>query len=186
MDAEGVIIVWLVGLAFLPAAIRLRRRTGAGLGMTVLLVWIGGAAAIGFFLTQRRPAIVSEAEIVHRPIQSPKTNYVSSQTCRSCHLDHHESWERTYHRTMTQRPTPDAVVGEFDGREVTYEGQAARVFREGDRFFFDVPDGDGRRTAEVRLAVGSHRYQQYFEREQHDEGWSFKRLPFLWHIGERR
>jgi predicted CXXCH cytochrome family protein len=122
----------------------------------------------------------------NRPLIHRVDDFIGSETCRSCHLDHHESWERTYHRTMTQRPTPDTVVGEFDGREVTYEGQTARVFREDDRFFFDVPDGDGRRTAEVMLAVGSHRYQQYFEREQHDDGWSFKRLPFLWHIGERR
>jgi len=113
-------------------------------------------------------------------------DFVGSQTCRTCHLDHHDSWERTYHRTMTQRVTPETIQGAFDGREVRYEGQTARVFRDGDRYFFELPDAQGRREAEVVLAVGSRRYQQYFEREQHDEGFIFRRLPFLWHIDEQR
>jgi len=121
-----------------------------------------------------------------RPMIHRVDDFVGSETCRSCHLDHHESWERTFHRTMTQRVTPETVRGRFDGRELTYEGQTARVLRRDGRFYFDVPDGQGRREAEVVLAVGSRRYQQYFEREEHDAGFSFKRLPFLWHIGERR
>ncbi len=121
-----------------------------------------------------------------RPMIHRVDDFVGSETCRSCHLDHHESWERTFHRTMTQRVTPETVRGRFDGRELTYEGQTARVLRRDDRFYFDLPDGQGRREAEVVLAVGSRRYQQYFEREEHDAGFSFKRLPFLWHIGERR
>jgi len=121
-----------------------------------------------------------------RPLIHRVDDFVGSATCRSCHLDHYDSWEATFHRTMTQRVNPDTVYGEFDGRELTYEGQAAHVLQRGDRFYFDLPDGQGRREAEVVLAVGSHRYQQYFEREEHDAGFSFRRLPFLWHIGERR
>jgi predicted CXXCH cytochrome family protein len=121
-----------------------------------------------------------------RPLIHRVDDFVGSETCRSCHLDHHESWERTFHRTMTQRVDSQTVRGEFDGRELIYEGQSARVFRRDGRFYFDLPDGAERREAEVVLAVGSRRYQQYFEREEHDAGFSFKRLPFLWHIGEQR
>ena len=121
-----------------------------------------------------------------RPLIHRADDFIGSETCRSCHLDHHESWERTFHRTMTQRVTQGTVRGRFDGRELTYEGQTARVLRRNDRFYFDLPDGRDRREAEVVLAVGSRRYQQYFEREEHDAGFSFRRLPFLWHIGERR
>ena len=87
---------------------------------------------------------------------------------------------------MTQRPVPEVVQGAFDGRSLTYEGQTARVFRDEDRFFFELPAGEGRRVAEVVLAVGSRRYQQYFEREELDDGFAFRRLPFLWHNGARR
>jgi len=121
-----------------------------------------------------------------QPLIHRSDDFVGSETCRPCHPDHHASWKRTFHRTMTQRANPETVRGVFDGREVRYEGQAARVFRRGNRFFFDLPDGQGRREAEVVLAVGSRRYQQYFERNEHDAGFSLRRLPFLWHIAEQR
>src|SRR4051812_47173928 len=31
---------------------------------------------------------------------------VPSTACASCHPDHYESWQRTYHRTMTRDATP--------------------------------------------------------------------------------
>lgn len=87
---------------------------------------------------------------------------------------------------MTQEPTKDAVVGRFDGREVSYESQSARPFEKDGRFKMDLPTESGRRTAEVALAVGSHRYQQYFEKIRSADGFHLRRLPILWHIGERR
>ena len=83
-----------------------------------------------------------------QPLIHRSDDFVGSETCRPCHPDHHASWKRTFHRTMTQRANPETVRGVFDGREVRYEGQAARVFRRGNRFFFDLPDGQGRREAE--------------------------------------
>lgn len=41
--------------------------------------------------------------------------FVGSNTCLSCHADHHASWKRTYHRTMTQEASPQSVQGHFDG-----------------------------------------------------------------------
>ena len=109
--------------------------------------------------------------------------YTGSQTCATCHPDHHASWDRTHHSRMTQRPTPEAVLGAFDGRRVDYEGQYATVSRDGDRFVMDVPDPArgtaARRSAEVALTVGSRRYQQYFERVERGDGVAFVRLPLL-------
>jgi hypothetical protein len=91
--------------------------------------------------------------------------FVGSDACAACHPEHHASWSRTFHRTMTQIPGAATVLGAFDGREVSYGGRRARPFEEGGRFFVEVPaDHDGTRRAEVALAVGSRRYQQYFER----------------------
>ena len=113
--------------------------------------------------------------------------YVGSAECATCHPDHHASWSRTFHRTMTQRPTPTAVRGSFDGRPVTLFGATARPFRDGDRFFLELPaEGGGTRIAEVALATGSRRYQQYFEKIGRGAGTCFRRLPLLWHIGEGR
>jgi predicted CXXCH cytochrome family protein len=121
-----------------------------------------------------------------QPLIHREGGYVGSAACASCHPDQHASWGRTYHRTMTQRATPEAVVGAFDGQTVTLFGASARPFREGERFFIEVPDGAERRVAEVALAVGSRRYQQYFEEVQRGAGRCFKRLPILWHIDAQR
>jgi predicted CXXCH cytochrome family protein len=121
------------------------------------------------------------------PLIHREDGFAGSWACRPCHPDHHDSWSRTFHRTMTQRPEPGAVRGAFDGRAVTYEGREARPFRRGERFFFELPaEGGGARVAEVALVVGSRRYQQYFERVEMEDGIAFRRLPFLWHIEARR
>jgi len=121
-------------------------------------------------------------ELIHR-----EDGFVGASTCRPCHLDHFESWGRTFHRTMTQRPTQEAVRGVFDGRPVRYMGREARPIRRGDRFLMELPTGDSEvRLAEVALAVGSRRYQQYFERIEMSDGIAYRRLPLLWHIGAGR
>jgi len=125
------------------------------------------------------------AGLVHR-----NGGYVGAATCRTCHPDQHASWARTHHATMTQRPSPSTVLGEFDGRTVRYEGRQGRPFRDGERFVMEVPtsgvEGRGHRTAEVALAVGSRRYQQYFERQPRGDSFAFVRLPLLWHVEQRR
>ena len=46
-----------------------------------------------------------------RPIRAVADGYVGSGTCRSCHPGNHASWHASYHRTMTQVPSPDAMRG---------------------------------------------------------------------------
>ena len=120
------------------------------------------------------------------PLIHREDGFAGSQACASCHVDQHESWSRTFHSTMTQRASPHSVVGAFDGRVVAYEGQEAPPFERDGKFFMDLPDKRGRRTAEVVLTVGSRRYQQYFERETRGEDFAFLRLPILWHIEAKR
>lgn len=118
-----------------------------------------------------------------RPLIHRDGGYVGADTCRDCHGEHFESWERTFHSTMTQRASPESVLGVFDGRAVTYENQTARPTERDGRFYMEVPTAaGGTREAEVVLTVGSRRYQQYFEREERGENFAFVRLPILWHI----
>jgi hypothetical protein len=109
----------------------------------------GTASTIGLFVLA--PAAVAFALAfgpdpvrigASRPLIAREADYQGSDACRACHPDQHESWARTYHRTMTQLPSETSVVGRFDGRPVEFYGE---------------------RVAEVALCVGSHRYQQYFE-----------------------
>lgn len=121
------------------------------------------------------------------PLIHRKDGFVGSESCRPCHLEQHASWTRTFHRTMTQKAGGDAIVGDFDGRAVAWQGRVGRPVRDGDRFFMDLPVPDGGvRRAEVALAVGSRRYQQYFEKDESAGAVVYRRLPLVWHIEARR
>jgi predicted CXXCH cytochrome family protein len=122
-----------------------------------------------------------------RPLIERDRDYVGSEACRGCHPDQFASWERTYHRTMTQLPEGAAVLGSFDGVAREFFGLAATPFERDGRFWMRLPDADGgAREAEVALCVGSRRYQQYFELAGDEVGGAYRRLPLLWHVAEAR
>src|SRR6185503_13479320 len=68
--------------------------------------------------------------------------YVSSANCRSCHPDQYASWHRSYHRTMTQLPTPENVRGKFDNLVLQYDGDDHRLERRGNEFWVETVDPD--------------------------------------------
>jgi len=111
--------------------------------------------------------------------------YAGSTACQSCHPDHHASWARTYHRTMTQEASAKSVQGAFDGQIVRYWGQPVRPTKHGEQFVFEYLDRHGQVGATVPVArtVGSHRYQQYLAKA---DGGRYQRLPLIWHNGEQR
>lgn len=122
-----------------------------------------------------------------QPLVHRLEGHVGAATCVACHPDQHASWAQSWHATMTQRASTETVQGAFDGRIVHLYGESARPYTEGGRFYMDMPERNGgRRTAEVVLAVGSHRYQQYFEEVSLGKGATFRRLQLLWSIAEKR
>ncbi|HEX5053904.1 MAG TPA: cytochrome c3 family protein [Planctomycetota bacterium] len=151
---------------------------------TLLIALLAPPAFVAGALRFGHDPVVAEANapLIHR-----EQGYVGSSACATCHPDHHESWQRTFHSTMTQRATAASVQGAFDGRTVRYGRDSARPFRDGERFCMEVPDeGGGRRNATVELTVGSRRYQQYFERVEQDGFANYVRLPILWHNALQR
>jgi hypothetical protein len=125
-----------------------------------------------------------------RPLVHRNGGFAGAASCATCHPDHHASWRQTYHSTMTQRPTREAIAAPFDGSDVVFFGQVARPHVDANgTFAMDLPGpSGGRRIAKVAFTVGSHRYQQYFERVVGgvDGQAQFRRLPVLWHVQERR
>ena len=104
---------------------------------SVLVVTIVAA----FFLNQRNEErAASYAMLLAAVPHEGRADFISSKTCRACHPSHYASWHRTYHRTMTQLATPKAVVGEFDGRQLTLRGQVYRPKRKGEEFWVEMPD----------------------------------------------
>lgn len=149
----------------------------AGLGL------IGVLGAVGPSIARRYEAELSA------PFEARPADWAGSETCRTCHPDHHASWARTFHRTMTQEAGPDSVQGAFDGREVVFDGVAARPVRRDGRWFIDYldrPGGEAVKSLPILRTVGSRRYQQYLTQDPGNSGDNWWRVPLLWHIGERR
>lgn len=95
--------------------------------------------------------------------------YGSSASCRSCHPDAYETWSATYHRTMTQRATPEAVLGDWDDIILERSGREYVLYREGDTFMVDMPRPGTRGAREsdrmqrpVVMTTGSHHLQLYW------------------------
>jgi hypothetical protein len=158
-------------------------RTRAGLGPWACLALV--PLLVVLVLLVGHDPVRAEAQA---PLRDRSKDYVGASTCKGCHEDHFASWHRTYHRSMTQLPSGESVLGHFDGNEVSAFGSSATPFEREGRFFFRFPATQFQeaREAEVALTVGSHRYQQYFERVQEGGNFSYRRLPLLWHVAEQR
>lgn len=128
--------------------------------------------------------------------------YTGSSQCRSCHPGEHDSWYRTFHRTMTQTAVGDHVLGRFDGTEIQSDGLTYRVFKEGHFFKAEMPDPDEmmfvvqggkpgrledieRVERTVVMTTGSHHYQTYWvESPRFDR--LLQTLPLVYLIEDQR
>jgi len=59
-------------------------------------------------------------EIKNRPIETASRGYISSDSCRQCHAHHYDTWHASHHRTMTQVPTKDSVIADFDNKVLVH------------------------------------------------------------------
>ena len=149
----------------------MRARVGA-----TLLAGLGAAILFGL-----------EARAVRRDLATPRelhgARFAGSNECRRCHPVHHESWSRTFHRTMTQEATDQSVLAAFDGRAVSYGGIDAHPVRSQGAFEISFRRaGREVRRVQVDRTVGSRRYQQYLA----TEGDTWFRLPLAWDVEENR
>lgn len=124
---------------------------------------------------QSAPLRVSAGEI------ESTRGYVSSNACRSCHVEQYSSWHRSYHRTMSQAVSPETVLADFSGVELEFRGDRFRLESRGDRFFVVLPTGDRRPIVQ---STGSHHYQLYWYASGF--GRELRMVPFSWLIEEDR
>lgn len=133
---------------------------------------------------------------VARP--DPIEPYVSSDRCQACHPGNAASWHETYHRTMTQKATPEAVLGRFEGQRLEAKGRTYRLERRGDEYWVEMADPDWeadlfdagtrpdsipderapRRWKRIVMTTGSHHMQTYWVASERD-GRLFN-FPWLW------
>ncbi len=154
---------------------------------------LAGAAALGVAAALSQPRLVPEATVEHRPIEVPEDGYVSSDTCQACHPSQYATWRGSFHRTMTQVATPQAVRADFDEVVVdAVHGRPMRLERRGEEFWaeFDDPGWEGdprerpRITRQVVLITGSHHQNIYWYATGHDRALNV--LPAVYLLDEQR
>ena len=163
--------------------------------MIVLLAAIAGAISIDELETTPEVAIVENddaLEVKNRPIEVDGQGYISSENCRDCHTHHYDTWFSSHHRTMTQVPTKDSVIADFDNKVVSRAGYDFRFFKEDGEFFMEFTRSNNvsggtsmdSRKFKIVLSTGAH-HQQAFWCET-ENGRTLAKLPFIWINAEQR
>lgn len=127
-----------------------------------------------------------------------RAGYVDSDACAACHPAAHASWAATYHRTMTQRAEPGAVVAAWSG-ELGAGASRVVLERRGEEFWAELVDPESRLDQlegagpigsvprvrrQVVMTTGSHHMQVYWVASARDR--RLHALPFAWLIAEAR
>lgn len=169
MVFEGLLFCVVLIVGHVPLAVsawRSRSRTLATAAVLLLGV-VSAVSALAMF-RYREPVIVEET-IDDRPVRVTADGYVSSDTCRSCHPGHYQSWQDSYHPRMTQVPSPDKVLGDFDGIDREFRGRRFRFEQRENKFWFvelstaSSASAGGEHVARpVVLMTGSHHLQVYW------------------------
>jgi predicted CXXCH cytochrome family protein len=140
MTLEQVLVCALLLAALVPLA-RWLRSPGWRIG---LLLFFGASVATTFAWYDRiqKREQTKQSFREKAPREGRPGGYVSSETCRSCHPDQYASWHDSFHRTMTQYPSAEAVRGDFNHVTLELQGETYRLERRGDQFWVDMVEPD--------------------------------------------
>ena len=186
-STQAIIVTLVVFAALLPLALLVRNARGRALAaVSVLLLSV---AIVWSTAVSREPVGDPPSD---RPIEVRNDGYVSSNACRSCHPSNYGSWHASYHRTMTQIATPEAILSDFDGVVLNSGPHEYHLRRRGDEFWVETDDpnwtGVGERPPRVErkvvMTTGSHHQQIYWLGEAGDRKVQY--LPFVYLVQEKR
>ena len=132
--------------------------------LPALVFWLGNQEA-----TQNQPALES------------KPTFVSSETCKSCHAERHETWLKTAHAYSLREPSVDVVAGRFDGKPVETRYFTATPFRRDGGFWIRVDAKDARPSGEFKVSrvIGRTFEQAYLFTGPKGE---WRVLPLCWSL----
>ncbi|MDH3199771.1 MAG: tetratricopeptide repeat protein [Myxococcales bacterium] len=139
------------------------------------IVFLGAAlATLSLGCKQKEETVV----VSPAPAVEAAPEYAGTDTCTSCHEKAHEDWMGSHHDLAMQVATSDTVLGDFGGTTARYYGETAIFVREGDAFFVEVVDADGKPTRfPVEYAFGIAPLQQYLVET---EPGRLQAFPFAW------
>ncbi len=178
---------------------------GAGRTEMIFAIAISAAVIGAIWLRSTAPPKAGsphDPASAERPLKSREGGYLSSDACRSCHPAEYASWQKSYHRTMTQVVTPETMLADWDGTVLEIRGREYRLEQVDDRYWVDMidpeynperrydgrPIASGNTTERIRRRVvqstGSHHQQIFWFSSGY--GRELYLLPFTWLVSESR
>lgn len=138
---------------------------------------------------ERTGAAAATAVAADRPLRvvDSEDGYVGSEACRSCHPAEHASWHGSFHRTMTQVVSRDALVPEFDRLELDWFGEPVVLEWRGDELWTKFVRRGGRPgpvERPIAQLTGSHHLQVLWYTT--GEGRELAPVPVCYKIAEQR
>ncbi|GAB5439125.1 tetratricopeptide repeat protein [Falsiruegeria mediterranea] len=89
-------------------------------------------------------------------------SYVGSETCRDCHEDAAQEWDRSHHAQAWMTPSAQSVKGDFDGTRFVHDGMEVEFSTDGSDYFAKVTEKDGVTTDyKAHTVAGIEPLQQY-------------------------
>lgn len=164
MTSPGEVAALIVGLIIAARLAWPSRKVIMVLGLLVV-------ASLTAYSTRREP-LAQEV-----PRATGGLGFVSSKACLGCHPGQHASFSRSFHRTMTQAATLDAILAPLDG---------SHLERRGDAVWVKIPDPDlviENKPApiverQVVMTTGSHREQAFWVAGRRPG--DLRLAPFVW------
>ena len=140
MTLEWSIAGALLLLALAPIAMRWRSPMA-----WVVVVAVAALAGAGMWWWNGKLQLKTDSQSALRartPREGRPGGYVTSDSCRSCHPQQHDSWHGSFHRTMTQRATTESVRGDFNETALRFDSKTYQLKRRGDEFWCEMVDPD--------------------------------------------
>ncbi|MCH2600178.1 MAG: DUF4131 domain-containing protein, partial [Pirellulales bacterium] len=96
------------------------------------------------------------------PVVELSDSYAGSNRCLTCHKDEHASWDESFHQSMTQTPTEESVLGDFDDVHLELDGIDYHLERDEAGYWVSTNLGNGPTRMQIKLLTGSHHMQLYW------------------------
>lgn len=152
---------------------------------------LGIAVVLAITITTVLNAMWDTPPPANRPIKVPVNDYVSADSCRSCHPGNYASWHTSFHRTMTQVAKRENFAADMDGLELSYAKTDYRVERKGDTYrVLTKPTGTPASAygdpRDIVLLTGSHNFQVcWVETTDKQGGRKLGQFPFGYIIADK-
>ncbi len=115
------------------------------------------AVVLGFFVLAAFGCGGEQAIDVKTLMAQPKS-FVGSETCKTCHLEHFDSWKMTLHSRMTQdaQKNRDVIITDFDEKRIRED-----LAKLGDKLKVPADQIYIPKVEEIRYTIGSQWKQRY-------------------------